>query len=63
MFESFDQAIEDWSWNRNTKAIGNRLVTTMKNFSQGINFVSAKELLESIYVEAVSFNKSGIEEK
>ena len=48
LVESLAQAIEVLDWDRNTKVMTNKLVTTIKNFNQIINFVSVKQLQEPI---------------
>ena len=44
--ESLRQTIEVLDWDRNTKVMANRLVTTMRNFNQISYSVSAMQLLK-----------------
>ena len=49
--ESLRQTIEVLDWDRNTKVMANRLVTTMRNFNQISHSVSAMQLLKPHYTK------------
>ena len=44
----FYKAIEDQNWGRNTKVMGNTIVSTKKNFGGHFSIVHAKKLLGQV---------------